>query len=275
MTIQGESILRRMRSFFRSVVYPRGIVTGNILLSCRARWLGRIEEARNKRFLDIGVGGGYFSRALCEHGASGGDAIAYDAREEKDTTKFLRRHGLNDRVRVHTMHALRIVELGKSYDIVMCFEVIEHISKDKELIQNIAQCQPIGGMLYLSTPNRRNRDVIKEGYSGVEPEHVRLGYTHDDLKGLLEENGYQVVEVDYCGSGYVLSLNRVYRWILRLFGQIECWSIFARLVCVPFVQLARCDPLFRSEKDYCIFVKARRIAQSLRREDVAKGCLRA
>ncbi|AGC76310.1 methyltransferase family protein [Nonlabens dokdonensis] len=64
------------------------------------------------------------------------------------------------------------------YDTILCFQFLEHIERDFELIKHLFDLLNDNGALFLTTPN-------KEESSGVNPWHYRE-YNQDDLQSLFK-----------------------------------------------------------------------------------------
>lgn len=70
-------------------------------------------------------------------------------------------------------------------DFAFCIEVVEHVWDAKKLIKGIWSCLKEGGTLYLSQPF----------FYMVHKEDDRIRYTYHGLKQLLEENGFEVEDI--------------------------------------------------------------------------------
>jgi ubiquinone biosynthesis O-methyltransferase len=116
----------------------------------RARYRFASPAAAGVRVLDVGCGEGYGAAELARH-ASAVLAVDYSpaaiahAREKYQLPNL----------RFEVMDALEL-ERGQftGFDLVTCFEVIEHIEDDRRLMSGLAGALRPGGRLYLSTPNR-------------------------------------------------------------------------------------------------------------------------
>jgi 2-polyprenyl-3-methyl-5-hydroxy-6-metoxy-1,4-benzoquinol methylase len=89
-----------------------------------------------------------------------------------------------------------------SFDWIICTEVIEHIKEDDLLLDNIRDWLKLGGKAVVSTPSKKMFTKINEklrNYVG-EPEHVKEGYTIEELKKKLEKRGFQIIEAGYYGQ---------------------------------------------------------------------------
>ena len=85
-------------------------------------------------------------------------------------------------------------ELARA-DVIVSFEVIEHLFDPKDLIAQAARLLKPGGLLVLSCPNGLGYDIamLGAGSQAVDAEHVNL-FNPASLAALLERNGFDVVE---------------------------------------------------------------------------------
>ena len=127
------------------------------------------ERLRGRRVLEVGVGLGFFSQRLQEHGAV---VTASDIGPE-----LLR--GVRESVGCECViaDALSLVEcFGKNqFDVVLSSECVEHTPDPMEAVRQMAGVLKPGGYLSLSTPNRvwwpivRTASILKlRPYDGLE-----------------------------------------------------------------------------------------------------------
>jgi SAM-dependent methyltransferase len=132
-------------------------------------WVSGLAEGR--RVLDAGCGVGYGSAMLAAAGAAGvvgmdiaADAVAAAA-EANPELEFV----------AGDVHALPFADA--SFDLVVCFEVIEHVTEQDAVIAELARVLAPEGVLAVSSPNR---GVYPEG----NPHHLHE-YTPDELEAAL------------------------------------------------------------------------------------------
>jgi SAM-dependent methyltransferase len=196
-----------------------------------ARHQAAYELARHRaagvRVLDLGCGTGYGTAGLAEAAgfAVGVDKIAPDPSARRGTARFLRAD-------------LAGIPLHPAcFDLVVSFQVIEHLRDPGLYLEAIARCLAPGGTALLTTPNRLTSD-------GVNPFHVRE-YAADELAGVLRRH-FEDVELRGVAAGSAVAdyfearLRRIRRIVrldpLRLRDRIPralveaLFAFFARVV---------------------------------------------
>ncbi|MBJ7355249.1 MAG: class I SAM-dependent methyltransferase [Thermoleophilaceae bacterium] len=126
------------------------------------------------RILDAGSGWGYGSNILADAGAE--SVIGIDLAESVvEAAGPLARENVSFCVG-------DVAELpfeDDSFDLVVCFEVIEHIERREEALAEFSRVLAPDGMLYMSSPNR-------ETYGERNPHHV-FEYTPDEFQEFLSK----------------------------------------------------------------------------------------
>jgi 2-polyprenyl-3-methyl-5-hydroxy-6-metoxy-1,4-benzoquinol methylase len=136
----------------------------------RYRWASGL--AAGRRVLDAGCGVGYGTAMLAGAGATeavgvdvSADAIQAAAAHAPETARF----------QTGEVHALPFDD--GAFDLVVCFEVIEHVDRQDEALAELGRVLAADGVLAISSPNR---GVYPEG----NPHHLHE-YTPDELAAAL------------------------------------------------------------------------------------------
>lgn len=138
-----------------------------------ARYLWACALAPRRRVLDAGCGVGYGTAMLAEAGAR--QAIGLDL--SADAVRAGEAAGAGGASFVTgDVHALPFDD--GAFDLVVCFEVIEHVDRQDDVIAELARVLAPDGILALSSPNR---DVYVPG----NPHHLHE-YVPEELRAALE-----------------------------------------------------------------------------------------
>jgi 2-polyprenyl-3-methyl-5-hydroxy-6-metoxy-1,4-benzoquinol methylase len=85
-------------------------------------------------------------------------------------------------------------------DVLVAFEVIEHLFEPRRFIAQCARLLRPGGLLVISCPNGQGFDIAMLGARAlaVDAEHVNL-FNPESLSGLLQRSGFEVLEASTPG----------------------------------------------------------------------------
>src|SRR5439155_11592071 len=138
--------------------------------------------------LDAGSGNGYFSWLAYQTGARV-VAMNYVQEQVLKASDFLIVHKRADptRLRFEQHNLYDLPYETRTFDEVICFEVLEHLLRDRDVVTEFYRILRPGGALHLCCPHRlhprHQAEVLNTKESGA---HVRAGYTEDDYLKLLE-----------------------------------------------------------------------------------------
>jgi SAM-dependent methyltransferase len=190
------------------VGFPATLIHGDPLVLDRWLWLRRhLPKTRNREhLLDVGCGTGAFSigaslrgyRALGLSWNNRNQSVA-EERAALCTASAADFEILDIRELDHR------TDLLGNFDVVICFETIEHVLDDFKLMSSMAACLKPGGRLLLTTPYLLYI-AISVGDTGPFSTdesgwHVRRGYNKAMLEELCHYAGLKVEHISYC-SGY-------------------------------------------------------------------------
>ncbi|MDC0864409.1 bifunctional 2-polyprenyl-6-hydroxyphenol methylase/3-demethylubiquinol 3-O-methyltransferase UbiG [Rickettsiaceae bacterium] len=139
----------------------------------------KTKSNKKLKLIDVGCGGGLISIPMCKLGF---DVTALDPNETnvKNITSYAKDHNLNIKCIGNTVE--EHIKTNPKYDIVLCLEVIEHVSNLEEFVQNLSKLVSDKGILVLSTINRNIKSYLQ---AIIVAEYI-LGWipkkTHDHEK---------------------------------------------------------------------------------------------
>lgn len=162
-----------------------------------------------KRVLDCGCGEGYGTALLSEQAAL---AVGLD-REPEVVAYAAEKYRASERAVFVAAGAETLPFADASVDVVVCFQVIEHLPDPLAFLREVHRLLAPGGVFMLTTPN-----VLVTG-ARPNPHHVH-DYTPDDLRTLLSRV-FDDVELHGVFAGqkvaaYRAKNDRIVRTIMRL-----------------------------------------------------------
>lgn len=145
--------------------------------------------------LDCACGVGYGSYLLAQ--SINSNITAIDISEQ--AVEYAKKHYNNENINYWCDDCLKVIIDDSIVDCVVCFETIEHVERDQELLRMFSKCLKPNGLLFLSFPNKDNYPIENH------PFHVRH-YSEHGISKLLSLTNFSILEVysQYAnGSSYI------------------------------------------------------------------------
>jgi SAM-dependent methyltransferase len=198
----NKSLLVRLLGFKAVLIH------GDLLVWDRWRWLKRrLPVTRNgEQLLDVGCGSGAFTIGGARRGYQS-VGLSWDERNQSVAEQRARLCRVSAQFPIQDVRFLgQREDLRNKFDVVVCFENIEHVLNDRGLMHAMTECMVPGGRLLLTAPYYLYREITVEDrgpFSRTEDGwHVRRGYTSAMLTELCNTSGLMVEEISYC-SGFL------------------------------------------------------------------------
>lgn len=159
-------------------------------------WAGSAPE--NARVLDAGSGFGQYVYYVSQL-KGGFNVKGIDVKQEEVDicNRFFREGNEGSRVLFENADLTGFVE-PDSYHLILCVDVLEHISEDVLVMENLCKSLKKGGMLIISTPSDQGgSDVHESGDDSFIGEHVRDGYAVEEIEKKLQRAGFRRMESLY------------------------------------------------------------------------------
>lgn len=210
--------------------------------------------------LDAGSGNGYFSWLAYQTGARV-VAVNFDPSQVDKARDFLIGYRRADprRLRFECRNLYELPSEDRTFDEIICFEVLEHIRGDREIVAQFFRVLRPGGILHLCCPYRLHPYYRAGGLDTEESGgHVRAGYTQDEYRALLEPAGFRIETMVGIGNRSVYELDRIARAIRNRFGD------FCALPLLPIGLIALRFAKFNPAVPFSLYVKAVKRAASER-----------
>jgi len=159
-----------------------GQVDVDLLNEHLARYAFAVRLARGKRVLDAGCGAGYGSEELA-HAAE--RVVGVDVAAE--AIEFARAHYQQPNLRFEQASCIALPYADSSFDLMVAFEVIEHLENWREFLREARRVLAPSGQLIVSTPNKLYYTESR-GAQGANPFHVHefeFEEFRDELKAVF------------------------------------------------------------------------------------------
>lgn len=132
------------------------------------------------RVLDVGCFNGFFVRALVDQGY---DAVGVDF-NKRAIDYGVKHYGLQQRLRIGGVSS----GVRDSYDVVVLFEVLEHLESFESLVEDLVGRLRPGGALIVSVPNARMSWRPPLDF----PPHHLSRFTPLAIRSLLQKSGLRI-----------------------------------------------------------------------------------
>jgi len=166
-----------------------------------------------RTFLDVGCGGGNFSKLLCDAGFTG-TGIDFSTRAIELARALLAPDIADGRYRLMAGDARDLPADFVKVHVVISFMVMEHVEDDVGFIRGIAQHVKPGGRIILGVPGRRNRWSLEDETVG----HFRR-YDRGDLDAVMKEAGLGQISIWSVGVPAINLLFRASLWTVARGGE--------------------------------------------------------
>lgn len=142
-----------------------------------AKYKFALRYCKGKKILEIGCGSGYGTKYMAENGVK--EITAYDV--DPSAISFAIKNSSHENIKFAEGDAETLKEKSK-YDVVLSFELIEHLEQPRKLIELAKKSLLKSGVFILSTPNKAF-SILDQGKPS-NPYHV-YEYYPNELKELL------------------------------------------------------------------------------------------
>jgi len=236
-----------LKQWVRSLVYP-----GLDLHTRNRASLRRFWKTGARDVLDAGSGNGYFSWLAYRSGARV-VAMNFEQSQVEKARDFLIGYRKADRLRL-TFEQCNLYDLDKeqrTFDEIICFEVLEHLRHDDQVVKQLFRILRPGGVLHVCCPHtlhpRHQAEVLDVNETGG---HVRRGYTETDYRQLLEPVGFRIERVVGIGTPGVYHADKILRAIRNRMGDM------AALPLLPLALLFVWGARFNPRVPFSLYVRA-------------------
>jgi 2-polyprenyl-3-methyl-5-hydroxy-6-metoxy-1,4-benzoquinol methylase len=159
-------------------VNPEDWVSTNLLKQHMARYDAACAIVTDKVVLDIACGSGYGSKILAEHGARSVLAVDID----DATIRYAEQRYAHPLV---TFRCCGIDNISDDYDVIVCFETLEHVRKPQQFLAALHRRLTPNGRLLVSATTVETKDIY--------PFHLH-DFTPESFENICVYAGFEVLE---------------------------------------------------------------------------------
>jgi 2-polyprenyl-3-methyl-5-hydroxy-6-metoxy-1,4-benzoquinol methylase len=233
------------------------LIHGDPSVLDRWLWLRRHLRRGAARTFDAGCGNGGFSIYAAR---VGNDVVAasFSPGEQEDVRRRASSLGVTGiELRTLDLRALdgHLASLGR-FDQIICFETIEHVNADEDLVRSLVTMLEPQGRLLLSAPYDAHHPLYSEESrpSAVEDgSHVRYGYSQERLRQIAQAAGLEVVSEGFVTGFVSQKLTNLMRRLTGRIGLAAAWLVvlplrplvildapLSRILRYPYLSVALC-----------------------------------
>ncbi len=191
------------------------------------RWLWLKRHLGRGRTLDAGCGSGAFTMYAARQGDEA-VGVSFNERNNRVAAERAKVLGVRNTSFV-TDNLRKLDELSArigTFDQIICFETIEHIMDDRKLLRDFCNLLREGGRLFLTAPYKYYNRIMGDTISEIENgDHVRWGYTHEEIGALLKEAGFELEARDYVTGAVSQWHILLYRALSRAIPYKVAWIL--------------------------------------------------
>lgn len=244
-------MLHTLSDTMRWLVFPGANLHARLRYKVLPRNFERVAARGSRTVIDAGCGNGMLSYKSY---LAGNRVIGLSIKQsEVDKCRRLFNVALGipeDLLCFRNVNIYDIASVDGKADEIICSEVLEHLSKDREVIDLFAAKLGGGGVLHLCVPNKDHPDhKTKELDCHEHGGHVRSGYTLGELSAMLEAAGLAVETTAGIGGPIRQAFNKV---ILPISSPYVAFPL--AIMASAFTWLDPASPRL----PYSIYVKARK-----------------
>lgn len=154
-------------------------------------------DLRNKNFLEIGCGMGYFCKEAVKKGAKVtgvdvGKSLLNISKKKIKKARFLQ------------ANASKLPFKNSTYDIVLCTEVIEHVDDQTNALKEMLRVVKKDGLIVITTPNKIYKPLFASlNKVGLRPyDGNEKWFFTWSLKKFINKNGGKIIKTWYFNIPY-------------------------------------------------------------------------
>ncbi len=200
-----EKVKKKIEKIYGSSIFLRKLFYRLLNILLLRTWhvyreLNKLKDNITKKpveVLDAGSGFGIYSYFLAKKNPLWNiTSVDINKDEIEQCQIFFNKAGINN-VSCKVKDITVFYEKNK-FDLVLSVDVIEHIENDEDVFKNFYASLKKNGFLIISTPsNKGGSGITEKNKSSFIEEHVREGYSIDEITRKLKNAGFDKVDIKY------------------------------------------------------------------------------
>jgi len=168
-------------------------ITNEIMVEHLHRYAFALESVKGKKVLDIACGEGYGTNLLSKiaghvTGIDNESTVIDNAKTKYNSSNLLFKTG----------SILQIPAESNSFDVITCFETLEHLNDHEKILTELKRVLIPGGILFISTPEKSN---YSDARNFKNPFHQKEMYGQEFKELLVKFFPYQSFYKQYSRTG--------------------------------------------------------------------------
>lgn len=246
--IKNSSLLRRIFYFLLDMFFLRSWHIRRVIKKVG----NQFDEQGEWHLLDAGCGFGQYDRFILST-FKNVKVHSIDVKEDylNDNRRYFKEEIEKERIQFYTADLLDFTSEIR-FDMIICIDVLEHITEDVRVMTNLQKCLKPDGYFLMHSPSHYSEEDGDDEDTFVG-EHARPGYSKEDIGGKLEQSALEPQHIHYTygfwgHKSWILSV----KWPMIWFNKMGLFAILPLLiyypVVLPFCLLMNLSDLYTENK---------------------------
>lgn len=223
-------------------------------------------KGRSARVLDAGTGFGQYAWFVARS-FPGAHVHAIDVKPEylERARRFVEKTPQRRRI-TFAQDDLTDLKVDGPFDLILCVDVMEHIEEDEAVLSHFVRVLAPGGHVIINTPSDKGgSDVQEESDRSFIGEHVREGYSPEEMEAKLRRAGLEPAKSlytygPYGSAAWRMLIKRPLQWIGVSWATLALLPFYYAVVLPAGVLLHALDMRRENEAGTGLLVVARKPA---------------
>lgn len=189
------------------------------------QYAAQTEQNGDWKLLDAGSGFGQYDRFILRE-FKNVSVKAVDVKRDylDDCRHYFAKEIQQERIKFEYANLLSLEESSR-FDIAICIDVLEHITEDVQVMENLNRALKPGGYFLMHSPSVYSEEDAGDDDSFVD-EHARVGYSKQQISDKLNRAGFKPIEVAYTyGERGHFAWQLLIKYPMLWMNKIKLWAL--------------------------------------------------